>query len=249
MLKAYLECPQRYHAGEEFKRTPAIVLGSLVHTLVLEPHKFEAQYAIEPKCDTRSKAGKTLAEQLEKTRGNREGIDEEQLKTAKAIVASLEMHSEASALLNLRGIEKEISGFYLDDESGLMCKYRPDARTDSVVLDVKTTSDASAEGFSKSIVNYGYHISAAHYLAGESIARSCHHSRFILIAVETTAPYPVAVYQLSERAIEEGMNVRREALNRLATSIKTNYWPSYNDGFAVEIDLPRWAYKKEDFYA
>ena len=40
------------------EQTPAMQLGSLVHAMVLEPHKVSDLYVVPPKCDRRTTVGK-----------------------------------------------------------------------------------------------------------------------------------------------------------------------------------------------
>lgn len=44
------------------EETPALVFGSALHTLVLEPLEFNKRYAMLPECDRRTKEGKALYE-------------------------------------------------------------------------------------------------------------------------------------------------------------------------------------------
>ena len=44
------------------EETPALIFGSALHTLVLEPNEFNKRYAMLPECDRRTKEGKALFE-------------------------------------------------------------------------------------------------------------------------------------------------------------------------------------------
>ena len=44
--------------AEVRESTPAMLIGSLFHTLLLEPEKFDREYALMPKIDRRTKQGK-----------------------------------------------------------------------------------------------------------------------------------------------------------------------------------------------
>jgi len=62
-LKAYAKSPNHYlmYVGREFVETPAMVLGSALHCLVLEPQEWSKRYITAPKFDRRTKAGKEQA--------------------------------------------------------------------------------------------------------------------------------------------------------------------------------------------
>ena len=61
-LKAFAKSPNHYlqYVNKEHTETPAMVLGSLTHCLVLEPERFAAKFAVAPKVDRRTNSGKAL---------------------------------------------------------------------------------------------------------------------------------------------------------------------------------------------
>ncbi len=62
----------------------------------------------------------------------------------------------------------EQSYWWKHRETGLQCKCRCDYVIDDMVIDLKTTGEggASPDKFTKTIVNFQYHMQAAHYLQG-----------------------------------------------------------------------------------
>lgn len=247
MLKIYAECPQKFiHTRcSEPESTDSMDLGTAVHCLVLTPENFDEEVRIAPHCDKRTKEGKeTWAHFCESSA--KLVITEAQYAIAVAIAAAVYAHPEASRLINQTGLEFEHSGFWDDPGTGIQCKYRPDIRSSNWIADLKTTSDASTSGFSRSIAQYGYHVSAAHYLEGDRVLRGTEHNKFIFIAVETKPPFAVAVYVLGDIALKEGQRIRSKALDGIYNSNVSGEWPSYNDGVATEIDLPKWAYYNND---
>jgi hypothetical protein len=118
-------------------------------------------------------------------------------------------HPAAAMLLGLPG-KAETTHMWTDASTGLECKCRPDWLTDdgSIVVDLKTTKDASPRGFKQSVANYRYHVQAAWYLHGLEQATGKRPDQFIFICVESTAPYAVAVYAADAEMIERG-TIRR----------------------------------------
>lgn len=59
-LKHMLRTPAHFKASLETSKEPsdAMKLGSLVHTLLLEPHLVDYEYTVMPKFDRRTKQGK-----------------------------------------------------------------------------------------------------------------------------------------------------------------------------------------------
>jgi len=252
-LKIY----KSYRDGEiKFKETEATEMGTAIHSIVLEPNKFDDEYAISPpdikrptktQLTAKNPAVKTL-EQIEFW----ERFDNEN--TGKIIIStkmydcacrvrdSIMVHPEAKDLF--QNGEAESSGYYLDQDfahgegTNMLCRYRPDYRTDNYILDLKSCIDASKDGFNKAIGNLGYHISAAHYLAGDAACKGTDHRQFIFVAAEKIPPYMVAVYLVSEKDLELGFWIRRRALNAIKTARKKKEWPGYNSDVAIETQLP-----------
>ena len=149
-------------------------------------------------------------------------------------------HPAAGMLLQWAG-KAETTHMWTDAATGLECKCRPDWLTDdgSIVVDLKTTKDASPRGFKQSVANYRYHVQAAWYLHGLEQATSKRPDQFIFICVETTAPYAVAVYAADAEMIERGHDQAMRDLAKLAVCKAADHWPSYSDQIET-ISLPGW---------
>lgn len=249
-LKNFLVSPEYYRACEagEVERTgsPSMILGTVLHSLVLEPELFVQQYAIEPVADGRTKEGKEIKEAFKTESEGKIIITSAIKETALKMRDSLWKLKEFNQLFD--GGEPELSGYYTDSETGLLCKYRPDWRTDWSITDVKSCADASPIGFSKAIYNFGYHISAAHYLAGDNIVKGTDHRQFIFVCVENKAPFCAAIYVLDQESLIEGERLRRVALDGIKECTEKNEWPGYNNGLASEIGLPKFAFKYNGDY-
>jgi hypothetical protein len=132
-------------------------------------------------------------------------------------------------------------------ESGIECKCRPDFLAEEVIVEVKTTCDASAGAFSRSIASLGYDLQAAFYLAGCRIADN-KARKFVFIAVEKDPPYATAVYQASDELVENGRRKYLAALELLKWCKEHDQWPAYQPSGEIElIDLPKWSRFEFDF--
>ena len=124
---------------------------------------------------------------------------------------------------------------------GIECRCRPDAVTErGVIVDLKTTRDASPEEFARSIAQYRYHVQAAFYSDGYRAAFGEAPRGFVFIAVETEAPYLVAVYVASEAMTQRGRIDYQADLDTFRWCRDHNDWPGYS-GHPLTIDLPKWA--------
>jgi hypothetical protein len=170
--------------------------------------------------------------------GETPALDEETIKAVLRARDNLDAHPIARNLV--LGSTKEVSYFWQDEETGLLCKCRPDIeREDDVWVDLKTTRDASEKAFAKSVHNFGYYRQGAFYADGSAIATGTPKTLYVIIAVENTAPYSVAVYELDHEWIDHGRERYREALRRLAAR-KDGAWK----GYPLEITKlykPAWA--------
>ena len=236
-LRHYLDAPP-------MEPTPAMVLGSLTHTRTLEPDKTFLEFAVAPKVDRRTKAGKAEhAEFLEMSEG-KTVVTEEQFHLASAMARSVKSHPVARGLLT-NGIA-ESSVVWHDKLSGLLCKCRPDYMhaTDTAlgttVIDLKTTKDASPRAFAKAIANFRYHVQSAFYLDGVSAATGVDMDAFLFVAVENEPPHAVAVYAADDMMVEIGRDEYRRDLAVIAECQASGQWPGYADEI-TELSLPAWA--------
>src|SRR3546814_3538690 len=109
--------------------------------------------------------------------------------------------------------------------------------------DLKATDDASERGFGRSVVNYGYDITHAHYCEG---ARACGEpvDKYLIVAQEKKAPYLAAVYELDAAAESRGYEIRNAGMQTMLGCLSTNPWPGYPRGIQP-LALPGWAIANE----
>ena len=114
----------------------------------------------------------------------------------------------------------------------------------SLVLDLKTTQDASPKGFQRSIVNYRYHVQASHYLDVIESSTGKRPQAFLFIAVEKVRPFATAVYMADEAMIGVGKQHAREDLDNIAKWMAEDHFPGYSER-VEEISLPKWMLPKK----
>lgn len=237
----------KYAMDNGYEATEAQKLGTAAHTAILEPHLFEQEYRRGPDARTNSNEWKEAEAQADA-----DGytiIKPEQYDHARLMAARVYDHPAAAELLAAKGIN-ELSVRW--EKNGIPCKMRIDRGTKhagySTILDVKTTTDASREAFQKSVQRYGYYRQGAFYLDGlQAIdihqGREPAHRRYIIIAVESTPPYGVGVYELDDEAIRFGRDHERygyrSLLGEFVRCKKAGHWPSHNEDIE-SLSLPRW---------
>lgn len=167
-------------------------------------------------------------------------LSPEQWDQLHAMANAVHSHPAAGALLTGCPGEAEKSVYWNDATTGVLCRCRPDWwRDDNVIVDLKTTEDASPEGFAKSMANYRYDVQAAYYLDGIQKATRKRPKAFVFIAVEKKPPYGVGVYVLDSDSLELGRAQYQHDLRIYAECVRTGEWPGYGDKIQT-ISLPAW---------
>ena len=251
MLSVLKRSPQEFYGRYVTKTTPhpesteAMALGHVVHCLALEPMEYRERFAVKPEgIDRRTTVGKAawaalLAESFGKTI-----ITQDDANTASQCVRRLVRHNEVGGLFARTGIVEQRINFVCN-EVEMRCKpdlVLPDLK---LIIDVKTTSDASPTGFSKSIAAFGYARQAALYRDAVAIEHGID-CRFLFAVVCTKAPYEVACYELTDDAMRSGQQEASALVLEFKQRCDTNNWlPVWSSGI-VPIGLPRW-YKHESF--
>lgn len=236
----------KYAMEHKAERTPtnAMIFGTQVHEFILEPEKFVNHYMEIPVMDRRTKEYKELIKEC--TEKGKEPIDSDTLQVLQAMRNSVMSNPYAKALL--KG-EKEVSYFFTDESTGINLKCRPDCRTDfkatSVIVDLKTCSNADTESFVRDCIKYGYDMQAALYKKGVEQHEGKPH-KFVFIAVEKEAPYACNVLEADDLFVQKGRADLEEALNILSRCLTTDNWYGYNgeSGEPEMLLLPTWIAKE-----
>ena len=231
--KANMDCPP--------EPTPAFHFGHGLHCLALEPDKFDERYAIAPKCDRRTKDGKETWKKFTESVNGKEVFEQEDFEQMKLMADAIK--KQAIHRFIQRG-EAEVCIAWTDKETGLLCKARIDYlhRDHAILIDLKSTTNASKDAFARSVYNYGYYQQTAWYCDGWK-ALTDDPSAFVFLAAEKGVPYAVAAYEMAEEVIVAGRKSYRNALKTYQECLKNNYWPGYSDTVEV-LTLPTWALNK-----
>ncbi|HDR9259647.1 TPA: PD-(D/E)XK nuclease-like domain-containing protein [Burkholderia vietnamiensis] len=174
----------------------------------------------------------------ERNNGHRTILSDEEFDTVRAMRDSTMAHPRARALLSKKGAAEQ-SVYWIDRETGVLCRCRPDFLTDDdILVDLKSTEDASRDEFAKSCANYRYHVQHSFYWDGmTAIGRKPR--AFVFIAVEKKPPYAVGVYVLSAQSVELGRMEYRADLTVYAECRESGRYPAYSDD-VENMDLPAW---------
>ena len=255
-LKKILKSPAsfyQYHVlGETEEPTDAMKFGSAFHMYLLEPAEFKRNYLRVPRFVGKTKEGKD-SENCAESRAMKEAwykalpstavaMTDEEMDKLEGMLKALKRHKEAVNILK-HGIP-EVSGYYVDPETGILCKIRPDFYHVSVklraLLDLKTAADCTKRRFQSVIYDRKYHLSLAMYCEGIKIITGEDVQYPVLLAIEKLAPYEIAGYVADKEMMAKGSEDYHHCLRTLKHCMTTNLWPGYQSKFE-DIGLPSWA--------
>lgn len=245
MSQTPLHFKEYFNAPE--KKTSSLNLGSLVHTLLFEPSKFEVEYYLlkEP-VDKRTSAGKVRWAAIEIESGSKQIVSVDEKAEADAMVRSA-LNLDAVIKLLSEG-EPEESIYWKDEETGLLLKTRPDfQRKNNCVIDGKTCKDASPDGFARAINEYRYLLQAAMQVDGIQIVKGNEITHYYYICIENSFPYAAAVYRLGSEYIYSGQREYKNYLKQVKECEETGVWGGYetlpiaNKNGVIDVVLPNWS--------
>lgn len=243
-------------ASKDDGDTPAKAFGKAYHCRVFEPEVFAATYAlppVDPPRDLRhlrnakSPSEATLEaiawwDDYAAQNAGKIMLSQEQFELIEEMLAGLKANPLVNKLLFVDAGDNEVTLRWVDADTGVECKARPDRwlRAMRVMLDLKSTDDAELSAFMRSVEKYGYHIQHSHYSAG---AAACGEplDEFLIVAQEKEAPYLARIFRVDTGAEARGFELRERGLQTLKRCIETQTWPGYTG--ITEITLPAWAMK------
>lgn len=244
-LKSILISPAHYKAAKS-RRFPVTInmeIGSALHCRVLEgEEEFNNRYILKP-----SDISFTT----------KEGKDWKAQQSGKTILSNNEkekawdsVHGMAESLFKLDWFNPDLPDYRKFNELSIYweaddipCKGRLDRLVDTgdelLVLDLKTTDSVDPSTFQKKI--YGgmnYLFQAAWYAEAASLAFD-KPARFIFIGIERAEPWTVALFEVSDEMMAEGVRQTKRARQLLAECLQTKRWPKPEICYNV-LNLPGW---------
>lgn len=237
--------------------TPDQATGSAVHTLVLEPAEFPDRYAIYQGEGTR--ASKEYKAFVANVAGDREVLKYDEYEEVRAMADAIDQHPAAGPLFGSGWAER--SFVWADPATGLLCKGRTDWLTfDGIVtgdagkpdrqrvilVDLKTARSSDPREFGRAAASYGYHLQLAHYRAGLT-ANGIEVSQVLIVVVESSAPYDVCVYEITDDQIAKASAEVAALLARVKECSSSNVWPGRSDEI-TPLDLPAWVMGSDDVH-
>lgn len=225
-------------------QTAAQLDGELAHCAILEPDEFSKRFIVGPDVSRTTKAWKEFAE----ANAGKTTIKPDQYVTAWRQSDSVNGIPDLARALS-RGMP-EVSAFWIDAETGVLCKCRPDWVNDlgaagDLLIDAKTCGDASLRDFCRMIAKHRYHVQDAWYRDGYALASGRPVNGFVFAAVEMDYPHAASAIMLDDDSVEQGRREYRRLLDIYAECKQSGKWP----GHSTEVQLarlPGWAFDQEE---
>lgn len=233
----------KYLSGQvDETETNAMRIGTIFHTMVLEPDTFKDRVLIWSGAPRNTKAGKEEYEAAQEACGNRLLCKQSEFNDMQRMVDAVKSEPAAKKIITGAG-KIEASIFWSDTETGRQVKCRPDyLKDDGLILDVKTVASAAADDFEKSIVNYAYDVQA--YICMEGARRvGIDAKAFVFMCVEKEPPHCTAFYVADETVLQSGAARYRKWMDIYNKCMETNTFPAYGS-LIQPIGVPSWFIKK-----
>lgn len=263
-LKLIAKSPAHYYAKyldpnrKPEKKSDALRHGSAIHAAILEPTEFKNLFATVPdhapkrptstqvKAKDPSDATKEAIawwSAWEAENAGKEILSASDYELAQAVKQAVYDHPAAAALLEMVRCEEVYT--FIEPNTGAPCKIKLDALSENtgLIVDIKTTEDASDAGCVRAVMKYGYDHQGAFYFDGYLHATGHQPNGFAFIFVEKEPPYAVNVKYVPNDMFSLG---RRKYLANCAAYVeclRTGEWPAYGHEITA-LELPEYFLNK-----
>lgn len=141
---------------------------------------------------------------------------------------------KADAMLVLGGKQQHTFQWHIGKR---LCEGTPDAFGDDYLSELKTTKSSKPQKFERDGRHMAYHAQLAWYHNGLVLSKLAKPRSHYVVAVESKVPHPVTVFELTERAKDQGTRLWRLWFEQFLTCEESNCWPEYVEGI-VPFDVP-----------
>lgn len=225
--------------AESFEPTASMKFGTLCHLLLLENDKFQDKYSVAPKCDRRTKEGKAIWDAFIAESAGKEVVSEDDFIKATNMMEALKGHQSALKLVSKGYSESEVY-FDLFD---MPYKAKLDYARDGLIIDYKTTQDASPEGFMRSVAQYGYHRQDYIYRQAYKAKNGKDAVGMIFIVQDVNEPEAIGIYNLDDITRETAEAEVRTATAQIKDRLAKGEW-EFTSKLVQSISLPNWYQSK-----
>lgn len=266
---AYSWAHVKHDMDNPLEPTPAMQKGTAVHMATLEPELFDVRYDVAGPCEgTTAKGapckyggsvriggkwycGTHAKQQNGHAPDNVEVLSQAFYDDVIGMRDSLLTHPRLGRLFDAPG-RAELSIIWdetLPSGAVVRCKARLDREIElpsagHVLVDIKSTNDARAHAFQRTMVERGYYRQASMYRRALA-AHDLPPAHLVFAAVESSAPYAARGYRLEDDAAVQGHNEITDLLEGWHQCQESGIWPGYADDVEA-LTLPNWKWYEID---
>ncbi len=222
-------------------------VGTLVHTLLLEPSNFNDEYIIGP-----TKTKTTKAWQESQKADKRIHLLQSELDSANAICEAVHANPDAMAYLSPSitsavKTSNEVTAFWLSEDG--YCKARYDlmqdfGRGNIRICDLKTTGSVNINTLTNTFVRYKYAMQQAFYQdSGKELGYNVF-DEFPFICVSTTGGAKCVVIHLDKASVDRARQQYKAIRSRLAVVLATGRRPA--PVYSKTLELPEHGFLNEN---
>ena len=232
------------------EESDAMLLGSAVHMLALEPDEFDDKYRIETgpinasTCRPYGRESKKFEAWLDRAmyEDARIILLQEEFAESLAIARAFQAHPTIVAIMALKAEKLFESEYAMEYEANngkvdLKCKIDFVCPSERLIIDLKTTSDPSPYAWSWSAEDFGYHRQAAIY-SDAMEAKYGEPFRFLFGVVRSKQPHEAAVYELDAESINRGRSEYEALIEEYIDRKAKNDWLSDWQRSVFPINVP-----------
>lgn len=212
--------------------------GKAAHVLLLGEDGFREQFTIRPSSfrDWRTKASQEWRD--EQQAAGKVVLLPQHLTAIQAIAKRLEAHPLVQQGILHGLVEHTI--VCKDKATGVWLKIRPDVvpQADGVLVDMKTTTDASPDAVRRTILNFGYPMQGGLGTMVMKEALDVTITDFVLAFIEKDEPHAVAITAVDNEWIYWSRRQVRRSIDKFARCVETGEWPGYD--VEATTSMPQW---------
>jgi exodeoxyribonuclease VIII len=255
MISLIGDCPLRFkwaYDGGRTKETDLMRIGTAAHMYAFEFDQFVNNYHVIH-VDRRPPSNGPAWAKISKAAAGRTVLKASEVAEIESLAHALKANPRARVLLEGNCYSESTfawqTGAYPSQAVRLKC--RPDVLRydESVVIDLKTTTDASPEAFFKNAHDKWYDLSVAITAEGFKAVTGRDLEDYIFLVVETKPPYICEAYSAFDQFDASGLTYLKYGQYRLSRLLeeyvecrRKDFWPSYS--MTVQpMRVPEWKMK------
>lgn len=222
----------RYEAIHGKESTKSLAFGRIAHTAVLENGLAKDAFAVW----TGDKRAGKLFEAFEASAkaDGKTVITQSERDQLTAIVSAV--HSSPLAHQIIEETRHEVTCLWHDDLGAAKCRW--DGISSEWAAEWKTTSKPTPREFENQAFALGYHLGAAHYLAGAFANRLT--PKYRIISTQSKPPYDTVVWMLDDALLEHAQEERERIWKQYLECGAAGIYGGHGDEVRI-LSMPTWA--------